>query len=301
SFHRHSIMVRVVSKMTRRTIQSALSLVSGGFLFLSALSFPLSARSDNYAKTSPSGWVEDDGPPAAVVTRDKSGKMILQGGVKHSVDLPSLPSALKAGSFFDEKALPKPPHDDQWYLIPDWLAGRWLRSEETILSTYRFDTHTQNNQPRTIALQEMADFGVQRDSAGHIWHYRLATRGMADKGSTLSIALVQSQEPLSVTDQEVVIRDVFTELQVNRATSVIIEAKQAESISHYLPVKDGTIRTSVSIKFFQEDGTPDRQQENVSTERRIEAFSPCNSYKGLDLKKSFADYLRASGKASLIP
>ncbi len=251
-------------------------------------------------KVAPSGWVEDT-KPAPNTIPNNAAKYPLQGGVQHAEELAPLPHNLQTGSIYDEKSIPSTADETGWYEIPDWLSGKWLREEETILSTYFFDSKVQQNEPRTIAEREIADFGVQRDKAGHIWHYRLASKGVADCGSYLAIAFVQTQEPLHVADDVVVIRDIFIEVQVNKETNVIMHSSQAESITRYRPVRDGLIKTSMSVKVFKEDGTPYTVQKNTAFDKRVESFKATDAFNARNLRQNFADFLRASGKDNLVP
>lgn len=254
-------------------------------------------------KVAPSGWVEDAptsvSPPPAM--QSSSGKTPLQGGVQHSDELRPLPRNLQSGAIYDERTVPKTADDQGWYQIPDWLAGKWLRDQETILSTYFFDSKVQQNEPRTIAEREIADFGFQRDKTGKVWHYRLASKGVSDCGSYLAIAFVQSQEPLHVADDVVVVRDVFVEVQVNKETNLILHSSQAESITKYRPVRDGLIKTSMSVKVFKEDGTPYTVQRNTAFDKRMESFKTTDVFKEQNLRKNFSEFLHSAGKDELIP
>jgi hypothetical protein len=225
----------------------------------------------------------------------------LQGGVHHSQELPALPPSLITGATFDDKPLTAPPVVDDWYWIPNWLAGDWRRDEETVVSSHSYETGEDNNQPHTMAVTEKAQFGVQRDKFGGIWHCRLATAGVADLGSYLSIALVQTQEPVVVSESKVVIRDVFTELHVIADTRVIIWSAQAESLTRYEPLPNGAIKTSTSIKFFDERGMPTIKQLNQSVETRTKQFVPTDTYKGRDLHELFKQYLVSHGKPDYAP
>ncbi|MFN8549915.1 MAG: hypothetical protein U0103_00405 [Candidatus Obscuribacterales bacterium] len=263
--------------------------------------FPQPAFSQQ--RIAPSGWIEDSQPASNLVPKGSAtgARAPLQGGVQHSDELRPLPSNLQSGAIFDEKSIPKTADDVGWYQIPDWLAGKWLREEETILSTYFFESKVQQNEPRTIAEREIAEFGFQRDKQGKIWHYRLASKGVSDCGSYLAVAFVQSQEPLHVAEDLVVIRDVFVEVQVNKETNVIMHSSQAESITKYRPLHDGLIKTSMSVKVFNEDGTPYTVQRNIAADKRIEAFKSTDTFKEHNLRKSFADFLHVTGRDDLIP
>lgn len=288
--------------MKLRFFRSSLILVLGivlGILGMFASEYPASAQQ----KIAPSGWVESEpknAPPNAV-SGGSGTKTPLQGGIQHSDSLPSLPGNLQTGAIYDEKSIARTADDAGWYEIPDWLAGKWLREQETVLSTYFFDTGITQNEPRTIAERELAEFGFQRDKLGHVWHRRLADKGVSDVGSYVAIAFVQTQEPLQVSNDMVTIRDVFIELQVNKETHVIISSSQAESITRYRPMKDGVIKTNMSVKVFNEDGSPKTVQKNTAYDQRVEAFKSTDAHKGEDLRKNFAEFLRGTGRDALVP
>jgi hypothetical protein len=239
--------------------------------------------------------------PFLAQTQGQHATKLLHGGVEHSIDLPALPEYLRVGSIFNQALLTAKPPLDNWYRIPRWLGGEWHRDQETIISTYYFDSHQTINEPKTITARETAQFGIQTDRHGDIWHCRIAEGGVADCGSYYSIALVASQEPIEVSEDEVVIRDRFTELHVAKETNLIILAVQAESLSTYRPMADGTLKTTVSVKFFEEDGSPKSLQQNVAYDQRTENFVSLNSYKGLDLSLAFKQFLLSNGKEELVP
>ncbi|HEY9776593.1 MAG TPA: hypothetical protein V6C81_22715 [Planktothrix sp.] len=227
--------------------------------------------------------------------------LLLQGGIEHSSLLPSLPSNLITGATLDEKLLNAPPSLEDWYWIPEWLAGDWHRDEETVVSSHNYETGEDNNTPHTMAASERAEFGVQRDKLGGIWHTRLATAGVADCGSYLSVALMQSQEAQTVSKSNVVIKDQFTELHVNPDTKVIVWSAQAESITKYERQDGGTIKATTSIKFFDEQGQPTIEQLNESVIKQTKPFAATDTYKGRDLKELFKQFLISHNETDRIP
>jgi tetratricopeptide (TPR) repeat protein len=255
-----------------------------------------------------SGWIENEGavlgpPPLDPVQTQTTGahKGTLKGGVEHSEVLSPLPAYLKVGAIFDQALLAPHPDLHRWYRIPNWLAAEWGRDQETIVSAYYYDSHQRVTEPQTIAAKETTQFGLQVDRLGGIWHCRIAAGGLADCGSYYSVALVASQEPEEVSENMVVIRDVFTELHVNKETNVIILALQAESLTQFRPVRDGLLKTVMSVKFFEEDGGPKSVQRNLSYDTRRAPFAPLNSYKGYDLRSAFKQFLLSNGKENLLP
>ena len=225
---------------------------------------------------------------------------MLQGGVSHSQELPALPKQFKVGATYQDEPQQQA-KEDGWYWIPSWLAGDWRRDEETIVSEYDYMTGEGSHIPHTIMATELAQFGQQRDSQGGIWHCRLASGGLADCGSYFSVAQIQKQEPVSVTKDRVVIKDVFTELRVNKDTHAIIDSVQAESITEYFPMKEGVLKVTSSVKIFDEQGIAKKLQNNVSTTVRTKPFLPTNFYKDKNLRASFKRYLESHNRSNLIP
>jgi hypothetical protein len=273
---------------------------------LVASSDPTSAQSS--LRQAPSGWVEEEPhQPARLpqsgnssLLRGSSSKVMLQGGVEHSQELPALPRQFRIGATYQDEP-PALPLVDGWYWIPSWLAGDWRRDEETVVSDYDCMTGEGSHIPHTIVATELAQYGVQKDASGGIWHCRLGSGGLADCGSYLSVAQIQKQEPLSVASDHVVIKDIFTELRINKDTHAIIDSAQAESITEYFPVRDGVMKVISSVKIFDEQGMPKRLQNNLSTTMRTKAFAPLNFYKNVDLKDSFKRFLLGHGLKNLIP
>ncbi len=237
---------------------------------------------------------------SARLLQGSSTKMMLQGGVSHSQELPALPKQFKIGATYQDEPQQQA-KEDGWYWIPSWLAGDWRRDEETIVSEYDYMTGEGSHIPHTIMATELAQFGQQRDSQGGIWHCRLASAGLADCGSYFSVAHIQKQEPVAVSKDRVVIKDVFTELRVNKDTHAIIDSVQAESITEYFPMKDGVLKVTSSVKSFDEQGMAKKLQNNVSTTLRTKPFLPTNFYKDKNLRASFKRYLESHNLSNLIP
>ena len=60
---------------------------------------------------------------------------------------------------------------DSWFVVPNWLAGTWRSSCETVIDAYDY-TNRQNLAPRPVVIRadRMHTIGSQIDSAGNIWH-----------------------------------------------------------------------------------------------------------------------------------
>lgn len=247
-----------------------------------------------------SDWVEDGASASSNSKIEKSGGAItLKLGVEHSESVAPVPLKLQLGEIFDERILSTPSRL-QWYRIPEWMAGKWRRQQETIVSTRDFQTGQVSNARKAIRSEQIADFGVQRDSKGAIWNCNLSMKGVSDRGSYRSVALVRKQVPVVSEPGRVVLQEEFVVLHVMHGTGAIMESHIVESLTQYRPIKRGLLETSMSVKIYQADGSPKNQQENVAFDRLITPFTSVDKYKGLDVRADFENFLRSSNQANLI-
>ncbi|MBX9669529.1 MAG: hypothetical protein K2X93_18040 [Candidatus Obscuribacterales bacterium] len=252
------------------------------------------------AKTDPD-WVEDPKEETSGQVEVKDGQTILKLGVKHSNSMNPVPDSLQAGSLFDDSMLLDDTVSLLWYPIPSWLAGTWKRNTETTVFTHDYASGYSNRQTRTFMSEQTADFGVQKDKKGVIWNCNLANRGVSDRGSYRSVAIVKSKEPLKSSEGEVIFREVFTVVHVVKESNLIVDSFLIESLTRHRPLMDGSLKTEMSVKVYNPSGTPRQVQENVAHELPIKRFVLLDRYKDKNLKAEFADFLRTKGLDNLIP
>ena len=247
-----------------------------------------------------SDWVEDGASTSFNSKVEKnSGGITLKLGVEHSETVAPVPLKLQLGEIFDERILSSPSRL-QWYRIPEWMAGKWRRQQETIVSTRDFQTGQVSFPRKAIRSEQIADFGVQRDAKGAIWNCNLSMKGVSDRGSYRSVALVRKQVPVVSEPSRLVLQEEFVVLHVMHGTGAIMESYIVESLTQYRPVKRGLLETSMSVKIYQADGSPKNQQENVAFDRLITPFTSVDKYKGLNVRADFDNFLRSSNQANLI-
>lgn len=228
------------------------------------------------------------------------GRTTLKIGVKHSTTLSPVPSQLQAGGTFNEKMMPAEPEKLDWYRIPYWLAGKWRRDIETSLFTYKYADKSGTRENRSFQSQQQADFGLQRDRIGGIWDANLSSRGVSDLGDYLAIAAVVERKPVKLTANEIVFREEFTVVHVNKSNAVIIDSFRMESLTKYKLI-NGTVYSTASVKAYNGDGSPRQLQKNVAQERRVQPFVVVDKYKGRDIHSEFIEFLNESGQPNLIP
>jgi len=246
-----------------------------------------------------SDWQEDeDGGDSSVQTAE--GRTVLKLGVRHSINLTAIPDKLQPGSIFDERLLQQNQHLI-WYQIPKWLAGKWQREQETTVFSYDYESRQSDRQKHRFTSRQTADFGVQKDKAGNIWHCNLASAGVSDRGSYRSIALVRLQEPLQVSADQLTLKEVFTVVNVAKETNVIMESYSLESLTRYKPISDGNVETSMSMKIYNADGSAKKLQENVAYDRRIGPMDVVDKYKGKDVRADFEQFLLEGNQGGPAP
>lgn len=262
--------------------------------------FLLLSTGDGQAKTDPD-WVEDQPEQTNGQIEVKDGKTILKLGIKHSSSMNPVQDGLQAGSIFDERLLDDSGDQLAWYPIPTWLAGKWRRNTETTLFTHDYASGYSDRQSRTFMSEQIAEFGVQKDKKGVIWNCNLATRGVSDRGSYRSIAIVKSKTAIKSSDTEVIFREIFTVIHVVKETNLIIDSFLIESLTRHRPMRDGSIETAMSVKIYNASGTPRQVQENIAHDLPVKSFVLLDRYKNRDLKADFADFLHTKGLDDRIP
>ena len=259
------------------------------------------AGASSYAQSkSGSGWIEDDSSGLHAEVDKNSGAVVLKLGVEHSKKLEPIPFKLQVGEVFDEGILRRRSKFN-WYRIPEWLAGKWQRQQESIVSTYDYQTGRKSRMNKSITSQQIADYGVQKDRQGAIWSCDLSGKGSSNRGSFKSVALIRSHYPVRQTAQEIVFKEEFVVLNVMNETNAIMDSFIVESITRLKPVKRGLLETTMSAQVYLADGTPKVQQESRAYDRLIKPYTSVDTYKGIDVRQDFIKFLESSNLGSLVP
>jgi hypothetical protein len=245
-------------------------------------------------------WVEDAPGPSPRVEK-QGDKTVLKLGIEHSGQLDPVPDNLQAGSIFDSRLLEGGSDKLTWYRIPDWLAGQWQRRMETRVFSQDCASGYTDRSQNTFMSEQVAAFGVQRDKQGHIWNCNLKPQAISDHGSYQSIALMRAKEPIRVTDTEIIFREIYTVLDVQKQSKLITDSYMMEALTRHRPLSDNQIETQMSFEVYNAGGRPRSIQENTATDRRIGPVELIDSYKGRDLKKEFAEFLRNTNQDALVP
>lgn len=226
----------------------------------------------------------------------------LQVEVAHSEYMPALDKSLAPGQVFEESKLPGGGSPaNSWYSIPVWLAGTWHKETQTDYYLYNFVTGVTDNQPKTEIARSNGVWGTQVDKSGTIWQYNPAPYSdTVDGGTDWIIQNIRKSEPLESNNARFVKRTVDTQLRVNKSTGRILSVETGEQITTYTPLMDGTVRRDGSSKVFGTDGRPLMLAKSVTFEQRVAGFKPNDTYRGLDMKRLFRDFLKASPETAAL-
>ncbi|MBX9689848.1 MAG: hypothetical protein K2X27_24270 [Candidatus Obscuribacterales bacterium] len=227
----------------------------------------------------------------------------LQGGVvEHAQRLEPVAPQLQAGAVFNAAALaPMQPNND-WYWIPSWYAGQKHVESEIILTETDLQSGRSIQLNRQVPIRQDLSIGFQADRNGQIWEFKRApytTR--TDSGSYFTTLLVRNRDPLSVNQNQVILRMLETSILVDARTQRIIKSMQEEQINTYTPIAPGIMNMQTSIRSFAADGSPLQEESSVRTVTQSAAFSPVNFYEGKDMRALFAAFMQSHGYAQLLP
>lgn len=244
----------------------------------------------------------------------------LQGGVEHAEKLPPVEKRLQSGSKFDEGYLTNVVPNNMWIPIPSWFAGVWETRTETQLESTDLTgmgsmgtggmemigmggmNESFSNKPSTFARIDKWVFGMQVDKFGQVWHFiNVPSYRKVQVEDTFEHRQEVSKEFLYVDDARVVTRYRFTAVIADGQSKKIQQARQQETMLIYKAATPDTMRAFGSIKLFSQEGLPLMLSKNYTPFYRLKPFAPIPVYHGIDMRRSFRDYLLSHKLTERIP
>lgn len=229
---------------------------------------------------------------------------MLQGGVDHSESLPPVDKTLRSGARFDERTFTNVVPNNLWVAIPPWMAGVWETRNETQLEVVdlTFPGLGTTNQPRMFTRHDTWVFGMQADKYGQIWHFiNVPSYRKVSLAATTEHRRETSKEFLFVSESRVMTRYRFLAVIVNAETNKIQQVRQQETVMLYKPESQNVLKGFGSIKIFSQEGIPLLISKNYTPFYRTQHFAPIPLYHGIDMRKSFRDYLVSHNLAERVP
>ena len=231
-------------------------------------------------------------------------KPLLQGGVKHAEELPGLEDSLMPGKVFSDDLLMKAgtQMNNVWFYIPSWYAGTRHVDDAMIVSRFDFRTG-ESTEPMLKQLNRQdSTSGYQKDKNGGIWDFkRLPTIQHVESDLVNAVLFVKEITPLKGDEDRLVIKYVEISISLNKRNNKIVNVVQQEQINTITCAQPGLLRIDVSVKSFGWDGTPQRLEQSVMMSKLVKPFEQKDSYKGVELRPLFKEYLISHNLENLVP
>lgn len=221
-------------------------------------------------------------PPSLATT-------VIQGGIEHKEVLPPVSAGFKAGARF---SAPTQAARVEWFPVPDWLAGAWLKNGDMETYVHDFRTGQEIKKPIWLNNKVRLSFGHQRDSLGTIWHAEiLPFRADGNRGNAMDRRYVMDMSCLKSEPESVALRFHSNVVRVDPDDSLVETTTQQEEIVTFRPDHDGMIATTSSTRTFDENGRPIVQSASNAERTKLAEFEPVAQVNGIDLAASLSQFL----------
>lgn len=204
----------------------------------------------------------------------------------------------------DRNAAPARPvqhYTVEWFMIPRWMAGAWLKDGDMTTKVTDLRTGMTSSQNEWTENRMEAVWGHQQDAQGNYWHVNIlpAERDGNSAGKLVRFVTV-AQKCESTNAKELMTRTHYVVSESNPWNNQPIDTFQQESLNHYALGGQNQMVNSSSNRVFTYQGVPVREGQLVSQFARIRDFSPLTSLNGVDLKASLTDYLQSHSLGHLV-
>ncbi|MBS1992042.1 MAG: hypothetical protein JSS83_16080 [Cyanobacteria bacterium SZAS LIN-3] len=218
----------------------------------------------------------------------------LQGGVEERAEIGPVAPPLQAGATFDERNLPALHTTRGWYMVPNWFAGLWHRETQTDkVGLFRTVTHASRRDRMR---------GYQIDRKGRIWQaHDEPNVVVVDTGRSLDYILDRVLQPLTVSDDVVVIRFIGSDIVVDKGSRKIIRSGQREEVQEIKPGPNNTLRCHSKLTRFDQNGNRLNTISGGWEEYLLRPFQPLDFYEGRNYFQDFCQYLENTNQADAIP
>lgn len=188
----------------------------------------------------------------------------------------------------------------EWFMIPPWMAGKWIKPGDLTLSITDLKTGQKRNVQQFVDNRLQASWGHQKDAAGNVWHVNFLPSerdGQSDgklvRFWTMKQSCEKSDPQMLVTRTQYVVSE--SEIWTGKALDMF----QQESLNHYLLGPNDSLVNLSTNRVFTYDGQPVRDGELRSAYERLADFTPTQLLNDFDLKQSLNEYLESHGLAHL--
>ena len=157
------------------------------------------------------------------------------------------------------------------FIIPNWLAGVWSRTESNEVSRTELPAGRKVKPVGKTVAKVMDSFGNARDAKGEIWQVFDPTKasGSVDRGQAIDYHNVSYYNITKLADKKALVKVRATHVVVNKKTRRIVTAYQDEEFNTYTEITPTLLRTDSSVKVFDTKGKPTLLTTATSTESKL--------------------------------
>ena len=222
---------------------------------------------------------------------------LLKSGINHSDSLKPIQDYLQVGGIYNEELIETKlkSSTNDWFRIPNWLAGFWHRKYELILNRTDIpDTRTHQK----FLSECYFGYGYQLDKNGDVWETKSLPSFNEINAHNDNLSETKSimyyYQPDDYSNLNYTYKSQGIDITVNKLTNEIIKIQQYESINIINLIKPGVIRKISSVKWFTREGYPLFQDQRVSFSTLSKTFIPID-------KAAFIQFLKNHHLENLIP
>lgn len=186
----------------------------------------------------------------------------------------------------------------QWLPIPDWLAGRWHATSQVLIYSYSYKQHDfVLDEPMQISIDRTSTIGTQRDNASGIWHYAGTPYYRTVKTQQyIENQQIQEVSLLEGTSTSVILKTNAMVSHCDLRTGDVFDVFNEQTFTKYEPLDRDRIQVSFFVTDYELTGNPRNASRSLCIEKRARQFQNIDSDERGDLKRSFQDFLRSSGR-----
>ena len=177
-----------------------------------------------------------------------------------------------------------------WYQIPAWFAGTWHREVQFADSQW-------GSMPSLSKRDRIR--GMQIDMRGRIWHAcDEPSYVIVDAGNFLDYKLVESIEPIDVSESQVVLRYLTRCFTVAKKNNKIVAVYRTNDTHIYTPSSDGSIHCQSNCVYLGSHGERIHRplEQSHFTDQLIEPFKKIDVDDHRNYSQDFVQYLEQTGQ-----
>ena len=168
-----------------------------------------------------------------------------------------------------------------WFRIPAWMAGKWQTKDRQLIGEINYLTGRQTS-PRSLSFGYCGEqYGLQQDKDGTCWQVEKVGRQpvnyRVDKHGMAQFDVVESHQPLSSSDTQLVLRKRWRHLTVNPETAEVIHERCFESTLTFKQLDAQTMSVNESVETFDGQGSPISMKLIQTVRVKVAPFQPVDN------------------------